>query len=273
MCCGYGRWMGSQLTLDTLGRCKFNPQAAAAPVDLTVDLTVALGDSQLVQAVIARIQPELISETKRRMQAAVKVGNIDDADRLIWPLVLAFASDGMVRWLFPDPRTFLTAFPTVVRVHANSVAAHGGAFYTTDFRGAALWYPPGATMDGAALGQVLERAVPPNRLEDVVSLFAQLGEHKPTGRHWYLRQIGVDPAVRGRGYGSELLRVGLEMCDRDGTVAYLEATSPANRRLYERFGFVVEAELQVGGSPPLWPMTRAVNTRGTATLVNQATMW
>lgn len=105
------------------------------------------------------------------------------------------------------------------------------------------------------------RAEESNRLEDVASLFTQMAEHKPTVRHWYLRQIGVDPAVRGRGYGSELLRRGLEKCDHDGAPAYLKATSPANRRLYERFGFVAEAELQAGESPPLWPMTRPAQAR------------
>jgi ribosomal protein S18 acetylase RimI-like enzyme len=187
---------------------------------------------------------------------AQSVENPDVVNRLIWPLVLAFADDGMVRWLFPDPQTFLAAFPEIVRIHARSVVAHGGLFHTADDRAVALWYPPGVTMDGEALGRVLERSVTSDRLEDVVSLFERMAEHKPTGRHWYLRQIGVDPALRGRGHGSELLRIALEKCDREGTPAYLEATSPANRRLYERFGFVAEAELQSGDSPRLWPMTR-----------------
>jgi GNAT superfamily N-acetyltransferase len=187
---------------------------------------------------------------------AAVVTTAPDLDRLTAPLVLAFASDAMVRWLLPDPQQFLLYFPLIVHLHAQSVVEHGGAFHTQDFRSAALWYPPGSEVNGVALGNVLESAVPPERIQNALSLFARMGEHKPAGPHWYLRQIGVDPARQGRGYGSLLLRQALEACDRARLPAYLEATSSVNRRLYEKFGFVAAAELQVGDSPPLWPMTR-----------------
>ena len=45
-------------------------------------------------------------------------------------------------------------------------------------------------------------------------------------------------------------------CDETGVPAYLEATSPNNRRLYERHGFEVTGVLQYGSSPPMWPMWR-----------------
>lgn len=179
-----------------------------------------------------------------------------DADRLTGPLLLAFASDPLVRWLLPDPRDFLLYFPRIVQVHVKRLVEHGGAFHTPDFRAAALWYPPGVAVDSAALGELLERAVGPDRLDTAVSLFTRMAEYKPAGGHWYLRQIGVDPALQGRGYGSALLRTALETCDRAGLPAYLEATSPTNRALYERFDFVVLDELQVGDSPSLWPMRR-----------------
>ena len=39
--------------------------------------------------------------------------------------------------------------------------------------------------------------------------------------------------------------------------AYLEASSPRNRALYERHGFAVTEEFFLGkGSPPLWRMWR-----------------
>jgi GNAT superfamily N-acetyltransferase len=158
--------------------------------------------------------------------------------------------------LLPDPQQFLLYFPVIVHLHAQSVVGHGGAFHTPDPRSAALWYPPGSEVDGVALGNVLKSAVPPERIQVALSLFARMGEYKPAGPHWYLRQIGVDPALQGRGYGSLLLRQALEACDRARLPAYLEATSSENRRLYEKFGFVAAAELQVGDSPPVWPMTR-----------------
>ncbi len=44
--------------------------------------------------------------------------------------------------------------------------------------------------------------------------------------------------------------------DVDTLPAYLEASSPRNRALYERHGFEVTGEIQVADSPPLWPMLR-----------------
>lgn len=48
----------------------------------------------------------------------------------------------------------------------------------------------------------------------------------------------------------------VDRADQQGVPAYLEATSPDNRRLYERHGFVVTGELSILGGPPVWPMWR-----------------
>jgi len=69
--------------------------------------------------------------------------------------------------------------------------------------------------------------------------------------------IGVEPLSQGKGYGSALLKRGLEVCDRDHVAAYLEATNPANIPLYRRFGFEVVGEIQSGSSPVINPMFRA----------------
>ena len=84
----------------------------------------------------------------------------------------------------------------------------------------------------------------------------QMGEFHPTEPHWYLPLIGVDVTRHGCGYGSALLRHALERCDRDRLPAYLEATSPRSKALYERHGFEELGVIQAGGSPPMWPMLR-----------------
>jgi GNAT superfamily N-acetyltransferase len=68
--------------------------------------------------------------------------------------------------------------------------------------------------------------------------------------------MGVDPIAQGRGLGSALLQHVLEACDRDRLPAYLEATSPRSRNLYERHGFAVVDTIQAGTSPPMWAMLR-----------------
>jgi predicted N-acetyltransferase YhbS len=68
--------------------------------------------------------------------------------------------------------------------------------------------------------------------------------------------IGVDPSKQGQGYGSALLKHALERCDGEGKLAYLEASSPKSIPLYQRHGFELIGTIQVGSSPPLFPMLR-----------------
>ena len=80
----------------------------------------------------------------------------------------------------------------------------------------------------------------------------------PEEPHYYLPFVGVVPGWQGRGIGAALLRPVLDRCDAERMPAYLEASSPRNRNLYERHGFVVTEEFRLGkGSPPLWRMWRA----------------
>ena len=67
--------------------------------------------------------------------------------------------------------------------------------------------------------------------------------------HWYLPLIGVDGDKQGQGYRSVLLQFATERCDQDGLPAFLEATNPRNRALYERHGFEVVGEIQAGEPP------------------------
>ncbi|MDR6176194.1 ribosomal protein S18 acetylase RimI-like enzyme [Nocardioides zeae] len=74
---------------------------------------------------------------------------------------------------------------------------------------------------------------------------ARYAAARPATPHWYLTDIAVGGAARGLGVGSALLRHRLATIDADGAAAYLEATSPVNQRLYERFGFAPRG--RIGG--------------------------
>lgn len=71
---------------------------------------------------------------------------------------------------------------------------------------------------------------------------------RPRASHWLLADIAVAEGARGHGIGGALLRHGLGRCD--GPV-YLEATTPASQRLYERHGFAVHRRIGLvdGGFP------------------------
>jgi len=179
-----------------------------------------------------------------------------DVDRVVAVVALAFAADPAMRALYPDPWQYLTYGPAFVRAFGGSAFAHGVVDYVPGYAGAALWLPPGVHADEAPLGKLLEASVAPDDLAEVVAAFGQFDAHHPRAPHWYLPLIGVDPARQGHGYGSALLRHALARCDRDGAPAYLEATSPRSRALYERHGFAAVGTIRAGAWPPIWPMLR-----------------
>jgi ribosomal protein S18 acetylase RimI-like enzyme len=91
---------------------------------------------------------------------------------------------------------------------------------------------------------------------ELFTILEQMGAAHPKEPPWYLWMIGTDPTRHGRGYGSALLRHALASCDRDKSLAYLESSNPRNLSLYLRHGFELIGTIQVGDSPPIFPMLR-----------------
>lgn len=172
-------------------------------------------------------------------------------------LIVAFSADPVIRWIYPDADRYLIHFPELVQLLSSGAADAGTVDRCAGGAGAALWVPPGAPADDEALVELCVRSIDPDRHPSAFSFLEQVQEHHPSEPHWYLPFIGVDPRYQGQGHGSQLLRQGLERCDRDALPAYLEASSPRNRALYERHGFEVVAVIQAESSPPMWPMLRA----------------
>lgn len=89
-----------------------------------------------------------------------------------------------------------------------------------------------------------------------VALEEAFARYRPAEPHWYLAQIGTDPAAQGRGVGSALMREGLARCDADRLPVYLESSKESNVPFYERFGFAVTSEIKLPDGPVVWGMWR-----------------
>jgi ribosomal protein S18 acetylase RimI-like enzyme len=179
-----------------------------------------------------------------------------DEDRAVATIVAAFSNDPVVRWFIRDDARYAKYFPPFVRAFGGGAFANRSADTVADSSGVALWLPPGVGPDDEKVGEIAAAAVPGDEQEERFAFLGQMPEYHPHEPHWYLPLIGVDPAQQGHGFGSTLLRHALARSDKDGLPAYLEATSPKNKALYERHGFEQIAEIQAGSSPPMWPMLR-----------------
>ena len=190
------------------------------------------------------------------LPTTVRPVRASDEDCAITTIVLAFASDPMARWSWPDGQEYLRLMPTVTRAFGGNAFAHGSAFCTDRHEGVALWLPPGVAPDEELMMSLVDDSVDEGRRQEMFSIFEQMERFHPQAPHWYLPLVGVDPAQQGKGYGSALLRHAAERFDREGALAYLESSNPRNIPLYERHGFEGIGRIQAGSSPVVTPMIR-----------------
>jgi GNAT superfamily N-acetyltransferase len=188
---------------------------------------------------------------------AVEAIGSDGRERADATLRLAFGTDPVMRWFWPDSDVYSASFPRFIDAIAGSAYAASTAWWADRGAAVALWLGPGAAPDDEALTQVMVESVDPSLLEDLIAFGDLVGAHHPAEPHWYLPVTGVDPFVQGRGLGSTLLAHALRSCDREHLPAYLEASTLRSRRLYERHGFEAVGEIQVGSSPTVFSMLRA----------------
>lgn len=178
----------------------------------------------------------------------------DDQPAIVETLALSFFDDPVVGWIIPDDARRRELNPALFGAIVESYLAHDETYDVEAGVGAAVWAPPRA-QDDEELPERVGASVAENadRMAEVLGL---LDETHPSDPHYYLFLLGTRPHWQGRGIGSALMRPVLDVCDREGVPAYLEATSERNRALYLRHGFKVTGEIRVPGGPPLWRMWR-----------------
>ena len=194
--------------------------------------------------------------------APVRKATRAEIEPLSAALAAAFRDDPALGHLLPDHKGREERLRLFFRTELAEVAfAHDLVFTNDDLSGAAVWAPPGrwrvslrATMrEAPAMTGVFGGCLP-------LALWSRLRierRHPSRPRHLYLAVVGVEPAAQGRGLGSRLMHPVLFEADRAGTPAYLEASTPRSRALYERHGFAVVEEIRLPRhGPAVWRMWR-----------------
>lgn len=167
-------------------------------------------------------------------------------------LSVAFSHDPLMAHFLPEEKTAkLMALKKLGRALLN-YARFYDSIYTTAGNpiGVAVWLPPEASEPNLSqLWQVIRSrlvALPFymrwDRIGDFISFMAteiRLHEESATEPHWYLAMLGVSPEFQGKGIGGKLIQPVLQEADRTKMLCYLETSTAAAVRFYQRYGFEV----------------------------------
>lgn len=196
-----------------------------------------------------------------------RLAQLEDRQVLVSILSDAFQHDPVVRWILPSEEFDANFFDIDVGYaylgHHHCWIGGLNEAGKSDDSAAACWLPPDKKPLRAPLIQTLKVIVPmllkfgfsaAKRGSVVEQAFAH---YRPKAPHYYLHMLGARQSHQGKGLGSMLLVQGLREVDQHVMPAYLESSNEANVSLYERFGFQVQHEVQLGGGgPTIWYMWR-----------------
>lgn len=193
---------------------------------------------------------------KNGSSALIKTAGTSGKRQIVDVITLAFATDPIARWVYPNSQQYLEYFPNFIRLFGGKAFETETAYYINSFSAAALWLAPGVSADEEALVALIQNTVAKDLQDDVFAFIEQMDKFHPKEPHWYLPMIGVDPTQQNKGYGAMLMKHALAVCDREGLSAYLESSNPRNITLYLRHGFEIVGTIQAGSSPVMFPMRR-----------------
>lgn len=172
----------------------------------------------------------------------------------------AFFDDPVTCWLLPDVERRREIARPMFALYAGAYLPHGETYLTHDGNGVAVWLPPHTQLltpeQEETFGQALVELAG-SHVDRVFQLEETFAQYHPEEPLYYCQFLATVPAFQGRGIGSTFLEELLQRADSEGMPAYHEATTPRNRALYERHGYVNQGEFTLpDGGPPLWRMWR-----------------
>src|SRR5215210_1464883 len=96
----------------------------------------------------------------------VEVIGAGDRQRAVASLLLAFSSDPVVRWVWPDQERYMTCWSRFAEAFAGEAFDHGTARGLEDCTAVALWLRPGIGSDGATVMALMEESLDEQTLAD-----------------------------------------------------------------------------------------------------------
>jgi ribosomal protein S18 acetylase RimI-like enzyme len=161
-----------------------------------------------------------------------------------------------VVWAIPNQEQRQRILPDFFSLYAE-VFLRQDLTYTTreEVRGAALWALSGRVPvsgeDAEDFGRRMEQMMTGVDAPRFLEIGKLIDDHHPPGSYYYLQFLGVAPDRQSQGIGAALMAPVLERCDRQGVLAYLDATNEGSKQLYERHGFQAAQHSLLPGATPV----------------------
>jgi len=173
----------------------------------------------------------------------------------------AFADDPLLNWIALQDARRLQRIKRLVKTTVDLFMPEGITHIDAEGRGCALWVNPSAPgltfLQTVRVIAMLGAVAGYRRLPAMMEFYRQFERLTPAEPAFHLFYLAVIPEARGRGIGSALLQPVLKRCDAECIPAYLENSSSANLKLYERHGFHLTRQWHITESgPSIWCMYR-----------------
>ena len=191
-------------------------------------------------------------------------GDIDACARV---LAEAFQADPGTMVFEPDDDRRRGVLPAFFRTFVAASLSEDADLVVAGqpVEGIASWFGPDRhgpspdAMGGHGFGDVLAVAGPAaaDRLLAMVGEIERQHSVLTDGPHLRLEFYGVLPDRRGTGIGTALIEHGHRRADGQGLATYLETFSDRNVGFYERRGYEVVGEFEIGDGTRGWAMVRA----------------
>jgi GNAT superfamily N-acetyltransferase len=186
----------------------------------------------------------------------IRQADEDDLEAVVETISLAFLSDPVWAWAFPDPDARLSQYRRWWRPFVRSAIAHGRVSTTDHVEAVAIWVVPGGTEllaeDAAALPALIDE-VAGTDAGRVLATMELIERNHPVDvpEHFYLTLLGTHPDHRGHGIGLQVLAHDLAQIDEQQAAAYLESSNPANDNRYASVGFARYGQFQLPDDGPV----------------------
>ena len=195
---------------------------------------------------------------------------MSDVEQAAEVISQAFEHDPLCAFMLPNKRTRVRALRKFFRPYGEIFIKNQRGFGVGEpLKGVAFWLPPSAmqlSISIKTLGSFLpllftRYPIGYLRARAILKQTDLMHHRYAPQPHYYLDNIGVLPAERGKGVSSSLIRPFLAKADAEGVLVYTDTVTRGNVALYEHFGFICMEERPVEGTGiTVWALQRPVRS-------------